>query len=149
ALFYLLRRSGIALGVTAGQRTLESVDHRGEYEAFLYRDSARQRYVVRSPCTDGGSRSVSHGHADRHPGRSVGFQGSGWRWNASALRRRQQRLRRHEAAVRHRTWHKHAAVTDRCVSGTTECNLLYAYAWHSHGGLCRHHDAALVLEGAK
>src|SRR5260221_14677429 len=99
-----------------------------EYEAFLNHDSARRRYVVGGPCTDGASRSMSHGDVDRHPERSVGFQRSGWRWYACALRRRQQRLRSHRAAVRRRTWHKHATVTDRCDSGTAKCDLLYAHA---------------------
>ena len=88
-------------------------------------------------------------NADRHAGRTIGFQRPGWRRNASALRRGQQRLRGHEAAIRYRTWHKHAAFTDQCISATTERSVLYAHAWRSHGGFRRHHDAALVSQGTE
>src|SRR5204862_3026395 len=61
-----------------------------EHEAILYRDSALWRYVACGHGADSGCRSVSHRDINRHPERSVGLQRSGWRRDASALRRRRQ-----------------------------------------------------------
>ena len=99
--------------------------------------------VARDFATGGASRAVPHRHIDRHAERPAGRQRPRRRRNAGALRRRQQRLRRHEASVRRRPRHQYAAVAGRRVARTTQGDLLHAHAFGSHRGLRRHHAAAL------